>query len=74
MDLNRILSGQTEHKRELVAAGIFALIWFAMDAAQWIDWLTSSMRRGNDSDSYQVPRKNLRDMRAESEVVVRFDR
>jgi hypothetical protein len=41
MDINRVLSGTPEHKKELIAAGVVAGIWFLMDFVQWIDWLVS---------------------------------
>lgn len=37
--LHRILSGQPLTPRELRIAGWLVLVWFAMDLAQWIDWL-----------------------------------
>lgn len=43
IDLNRIIVGAPEHKLELLAAGVFAFLWFAMDLIQWIDWLISKL-------------------------------
>jgi hypothetical protein len=43
MNLHRILSGSPEHRAELIAAGLFVLLWFAMDAVQWVDWLQTKM-------------------------------
>lgn len=38
MNIHRILSGAPEHRKELIAAGLFVLIWFAMDVIQFADW------------------------------------
>lgn len=38
MNLHRVLSGSPVHRVELVAAGIFVAVWFALDFVQWIDW------------------------------------
>jgi hypothetical protein len=43
MNLHRILSGSPEHRTELVAAGIFVMLWFAMDAIQWVDWISQKI-------------------------------
>jgi hypothetical protein len=43
MNLHRILSGSPERRGELIAAGIFVLIWFVMDVAQWIDWVATKL-------------------------------
>jgi hypothetical protein len=43
MNLHRILSGTPEHRVELVAAGIFVALWFAMDFVQWVDWASSKI-------------------------------
>jgi hypothetical protein len=40
---HRILSGSPERRTELVAAGIFVALWFAMDFVQWIDWASSKL-------------------------------
>jgi hypothetical protein len=40
---NRVFSGNPLHRRELVLAGAFALMWFIMDAVQWVDWLESKI-------------------------------
>jgi hypothetical protein len=37
--IHRILAGQPLSPRELRIAGFLVLCWFAMDTAQWIDWL-----------------------------------
>jgi hypothetical protein len=37
--IHRILAGQPLSPRELRIAGFLVLLWFAMDTAQWIDWL-----------------------------------
>lgn len=37
--IHRILAGQPLTRRELRAAGCVVILWFAMDTAQWIDWL-----------------------------------
>lgn len=46
MNINRILSGSPEHRTELIAAGIFVALWFAMDLAQWVDWVASKVHPG----------------------------
>lgn len=38
MNIHRILSGSPEHRRELIAAGLFVAVWFAIDLVQWVDW------------------------------------
>lgn len=38
MNLHRILSGTPAVRGELVAAGIFVAVWFAMDIIQFSDW------------------------------------
>lgn len=43
MNLHRILSGTPEHRRELIAAGIFVLVWFGMDVVQFVDWVNSKI-------------------------------
>ncbi len=43
MNWHRILSGSPEARPELVAAGVFVAIWFAMDFVQWLDWLQSKL-------------------------------
>lgn len=40
--LHRALTGQTVSKRELVIGGVFILVWFGMDVAQFIGWLFES--------------------------------
>ena len=41
VNLHRILSGSPEHRTELMAAGIFVMVWFTIDAIQWVDWAVS---------------------------------
>lgn len=41
--LHRILSGSPAHRRELIAAGLFVAIWFAMDVIQFVDWVASKI-------------------------------
>lgn len=36
--LHRVLSGNPTRRVELIAAGIFVLIWFAIDVVQFADW------------------------------------
>ena len=37
--IHRILTGQTNHRWELVVAGVIVLCWFAMDVHQYVGWL-----------------------------------
>ena len=36
--LHRILSGSPDSRFQLIAAGIFVLVWFAIDVIQFTDW------------------------------------
>lgn len=40
---HRILSGSPERRAELIAAGCFVVVWFVMDAVQWVDWLITKI-------------------------------
>lgn len=42
--LHRVASGTPDTRGQLIAAGVFALIWFVMDAVQWVDWLVLKFR------------------------------
>ena len=37
--LHKILAGNPDDRRQLVAAGIFVAIWFVMDTIEFVDWL-----------------------------------
>ena len=37
--IHRILTGQTNHRWELVVAGVIVLCWFVMDVHQYVGWL-----------------------------------
>ena len=46
MDINRILTGQSVTRAELIAAGVLMMVWFLMDLAQWIDWFLTKIYGG----------------------------
>jgi hypothetical protein len=37
--LHRIVSGGPKRRAELIAAGVFVLIWFGIDIIQFSDWV-----------------------------------
>lgn len=39
--LHRILSGGPKRRAELIAAGAFVAVWFAMDLVEFADWAWS---------------------------------
>lgn len=39
--VHRALSGQTHTRAELIAAGLFVVVWFTMDVIQFVDWIFS---------------------------------
>lgn len=51
MNWNRIfliLSGSPEdHPKLIAAAGIFVIVWFAMDVIQFVDWATTKVSPTN---------------------------
>jgi hypothetical protein len=36
--LNRVLSGNAVGRRQLVWAAAFVVLWFVMDAVEFVDW------------------------------------
>lgn len=44
--IHRILAGQPLSPRELRIAGFVVILWFAMDFAQWLDWLINKFTGG----------------------------
>ena len=38
---HRVVSGNPTRRVELIAAGIFVLIWFAIDVVQFVDWVVT---------------------------------
>jgi hypothetical protein len=42
--LHKILAGNPGTRRELVAAGIFVAVWFAIDVIQFADWAVQKFK------------------------------
>ena len=41
--LHRVLSGQSLTRAELIGAGVFVIIWFAMDVVQFVGWIIEKL-------------------------------
>lgn len=41
--LHRILSGSPESRTQLIAAGLFVGLWFAMDLIEFVDWANQKL-------------------------------
>ncbi len=50
--LHKILAGNPGTRRELVAAGIFVAVWFAIDVIQFADW---AIQKFNPPATFSFP-------------------
>ncbi len=55
MDIHRILAGNPEHRRELIAAGIFGAVWFAIDVIQFGDWVVTKFSQTTIVTKFSAP-------------------